>query len=141
MDIIGRWKVAKALYIDPETGANSWETPEALILDGRADEEYAMMMTSVFDFCEDGYVRAAMQIPEMISKEEIDEAVKAGEITLYDGNMMLLEEKAWKEENGKYYYDSGVDGTVGDEKVSPWIELTEEDGMIELMTFKLIRAE
>lgn len=141
MELIGKWRVAKMLYMDPETFTKKWETPEDLILAGKVDDEYSMLLISEYDFCADGTVNVAMPIPDEISKEEIDAAVSGGEICLYGDNMLLLETKSWKEENGRYYYDTGIEGSVGEETVSPWIEIVEEDGMIELMTLKLVRCD
>ena len=40
-------------------------------------------------------------------------------------------------ENGKYFYDTGMMGSALGEEVSPWAEIKEEDGLIELLMFRL----
>ncbi len=52
---------------------------------------------------------------------------------------MLLEEKAWKEENGKLFFDTGEKGDVLGEEVSSWKEIKEIEDGIEVETFRLVR--
>ena len=137
MDILGKWKVAKTLYIDQQTFDKSWESPSVLLESGKIDEEYASLLSAVYEFCSDGTVRIAMPIPDGVPQEDVDAAVKAGEITLCGDGMMLLETKQWKEENGKTFYDTGIKGTVFDEEVSSLEEIKEVDGLIELLTNRL----
>ena len=47
----------------------------------------------------------------------------------------------WKNEDGRILYNTGVEGEVLGEEVSPWIELEEKDGVIELQMMRLERAE
>ncbi len=54
---------------------------------------------------------------------------------------MIVEEHPWKEENGKYYYDSGIQGEVLGEPVSPWMEIQETEDGIEWMIYRLVKAE
>ena len=54
---------------------------------------------------------------------------------------MIVDQQAWKEENGKFYHDSGIHGEVLGEEVSPWMEITETDDGIELMLYRLVRDE
>ena len=63
------------------------------------------------------------------------------EIRLFDSRSMIVEEHPWKEEDGKYYYDSGIQGEVLGEPVSPWMEIQETEDGIEWMTYRLVKAE
>ena len=74
-------------------------------------------------------------------QEEIDRAAAAGQVQLFDNRTMIVDQKAWKEENGKFYHDSGIHGEVLGEEVSPWMEITETDDGIELMLYRLVRDE
>ena len=67
--------------------------------------------------------------------------LKAGKLKLKDG-MMVMDQKHWKEENGKIMADTGAEGEVFGEKVGPWEELKVVDGsMIEMMMYRLKKAE
>lgn len=61
-----------------------------------ADElkERRKMIGGQIAVCEDGKLYMLMPLPEGVSKEEVDKAVKAGVIKLYDG-MMTDDPKAW----------------------------------------------
>ena len=92
------------------------------------------------DFTEDGRVLNLAPLPDGVSQEEIDEAVKAGQIELYDGYMKLTEYN-WKTENGKNYLDTRIKGEVLGEEVSPWEEISVVDGRMETMTVRVAKAE
>ena len=61
-----------------------------------ADEmkERRQMIRGQIAVCEDGKLYMLMPLPEGVSKEEVDQAVQAGVIKLYDG-MMADDPKAW----------------------------------------------
>ena len=75
-----------------------------------------------------------MPLPEGVSKEEVDEAVKAGEIKLYDG-MMTDEPKAWEERNGELWLEVGEGMSE-----SGWVKLSDDDGHLLLMTIRYTKA-
>jgi len=56
--------------------------------------------------CEDGNLYMLMPLPDGVSKEEVDEAVKAGHIKLYDG-MITDEPKKWEERDGELWLEVG----------------------------------
>ena len=56
--------------------------------------------------CEDGKLYMLMPLPEGVSKEEVDKAVKAGVIKLYDG-MITDDPKAWEERDGELWLEVG----------------------------------
>ena len=80
-------------------------------------------------------------IPETVPQEEIDRAAAAGEVELCGSRTMVVERHPWKEENGKYYYDSGIQGEVMGEEFSPWMEIKETEDGIEWMICRLVKAE
>ena len=85
--------------------------------------------------CEDGKLYMLMPLPEGVSKEEVDKAVKAGVIKLYDG-MMTDDPKAWEERDGELWLEVG-EGMSED----GWVKLSDDDGKLRFMTTRYVRAE
>ena len=98
------------------------------------------MYSSFMEFTEDGRVLNLSPIPEDLSQEELDEVVENCEYELYEGYIKLAE-YSWKTENGKNYLDTRIKGEVLGEEVSPWIEIPVINGKIEIMTFRIAKAE
>ena len=101
-----------------------------------ADElkERRNMISGQIAVCEDGKLYMLMPLPEGVSKEEVDEAVKAGDIKLYDG-MMTDEPKAWEERNGELWLEVG-EGMSED----GWVKLSNDDGYLLFMTTRYTKA-
>ncbi|MBR2108707.1 MAG: hypothetical protein IJ932_01995 [Ruminococcus sp.] len=138
MDIKGLWKVDKILGFDDDFN-QIWKDAQAILNDSAADDDEKNMAKSVVEFGDDGIIKMMMPLPEGISQEEIDAAVAEGEIEV-SGDMMIAEKHPWKEEDGKIFFDSGIEGEAFGEEVSSWQEVTVTDNGIELFTFKLIKA-
>lgn len=102
-----------------------------------ADElkERRLMISSKIAVCEDGKLYMLMPIPEGVSKEEVDQAVEAGDIKLYDG-MMADEPKAWEEREGELWLEVG-EGMSED----GWVKLSDGDGQLLFMTIRYVKAE
>ena len=102
-----------------------------------ADElkERRQMIGGQIAVCEDGKLYMLMPLPEGVSKEEVDEAVKAGFIKLYDG-MMTDDPKAWEERDGELWMEVG-EGMSED----GWVKLSDDDGNLLFMTTRYVRAE
>ncbi len=49
------------------------------------------------------------------------------------------EKYAYKTENGKVYFNTGIKAEALGETISPWDEVKEEDGMLRLFTYRLVR--
>ena len=96
-----------------------------------ADElkERRNMIGGQIAVCGDGKLYMLMPLPEGVSKEEVDKAVKAGVIKLYDG-MMTDDPKAWEERDGGE--GMSEDG---------WVKLSDDDGNLLFMTTRYVRAE
>lgn len=139
MSLVGRWKIVEAISFN-ENFEQEWVPVETILADEDLDPQDKSMYSSVMDFTEDGRVLNLAPLPEGVSQEEIDEAVKAGQIELYDGYMKLTEYN-WKTENGKYYFDTHIKGEVLGEEVSSWMEIPIIDGKIEIMTFRIAKVE
>lgn len=102
-----------------------------------ADElkERRKMIGGQIAVCGDGKLYMLMPLPEGISKEEVDKAVKAGVIKLYDG-MMTDDPKAWEERDGELWLEVG-EGMSED----GWVKLSDDDGNLLFMTTRYVRAE
>jgi len=85
--------------------------------------------------CEDGKLYLLMPLPEGVSDEEVDQAVKAGEIQLYDG-MLTDGPRAWEERDGALWLEVG-EGMSED----GWIKISDDDGNLLLMTTQYVKAE
>ena len=101
-----------------------------------ADElkERRKMVGGQIAVCEDGKLYMLMPLPEGVSKEEVDEAVKAGIIKLYDG-MITDDPKAWEERNGELWLEVG-EGMSED----GWVKLSNDDGYLLFMTTRYTKA-
>ena len=139
MSLVGRWKIVEAIRFN-ENFEHEWVPIEEILADEELELGDKIMYSSFMDFTEDGRVLNLAPLPDGVSQEEIDEAVKAGQIELYDGYMKLTEYN-WKTENGKNYLDTRIKGEVLGEEVSPWIEIPVINGKIEIMTFRIAKAE
>ena len=102
-----------------------------------ADElkERRNMIGGQIAVCEDGKLYMLMPLPEGVSKEEVDKAVKAGVIKLYDG-MMTDDPKAWEERDGELWLEVG-EGMSED----GWAKLSDDDGNLLFMTTRYVRAD
>ena len=84
--------------------------------------------------CEDGNLYMLMPLPDGVSKEEVDEAVKAGHIKLYDG-MITDEPKKWEERDGELWLEVG-EGMSED----GWVKLS-EDGLLAFITTRYEKVQ
>ena len=102
-----------------------------------ADElkERRTMISGQIAVCEDGKLYMLMPLPEGVSKEEVDKAVKAGVIKLYDG-MMTDDPKAWEERDGELWLEVG-EGMSED----GWVKLSDDDGNLLFMTTRYTKAD
>ena len=102
-----------------------------------ADElkERRNMVGGQIAVCEDGKLYMLIPLPEGVSKEEVDKAVKAGVIKLYDG-MMTDDPKAWEERDGELWLEVG-EGMSED----GWVKLSDDDGYLLFLTIRYAKAE
>ena len=118
MDIIGKWRVGAMRRLG-ENGLE-WAPAETLLEEAKAeqDKDSIMLLDALYVFEPDGRVITAMKLPEGVSREEIEQAVAAGQIELYGEDRFTTgETQAWK------------------------LEVEEVDGAIELPLSRLVRAE
>lgn len=84
---------------------------------------------------EDGKLYMLAPLPEGVPQKEVDRAVAAGIIKLYDG-MMTDEPKAWEERNGELWLEVGM-GMSED----GWVKLSDDDGYLLFMSTRYAKAE
>lgn len=85
--------------------------------------------------CEDGRLYMLMPLPEGVSQAEVDEAVAAGYIKLYDG-MITDDPKNWEERDGQLWLEVGT-GMSED----GWVKLSDENGFLIFVTTRFVKAE
>ena len=102
-----------------------------------ADElkERRNMISGQIAMCEDGKLYMLMPLPEGVSKEEVDKAVKAGVIKLYDG-MMTDDPKEWEERDGELWLEVG-EGMSED----GWAKISDDDGRLVIMTTRYTKQD
>jgi len=138
MNIFGKWLVHDVITFD-EDGQEKHITADEInaMDDSEENADFKAMLNMVIVVSADA-MNTYLSIPE----EQIAEAKAEGlEVTEYGA---LLESRAIKEEDGAYFYDSGIDGEVGEEKVSPFVKLEpDEEGLLSIGggTIRLKRAE
>ena len=123
MDICGIWKVKEVRVPTPD--GEKVFTPDKPPTDERF-EGSAELMQYRTEFIEDGTHNTLMFVPE----EMREEAAKHGAVVREDG-YAAIESTVWKEENGKFYYDTKIEGEVLGEKVDSFAEIpVTEDGCL-----------
>jgi hypothetical protein len=140
-NLLGKWVVAETMQFNDETCKVEWVGIETILAKEDLDKDMIMLLDTQVVFQEDGTIDFFCPLPEGVSQAEIDAAIAAGQLKMKDG-MMVMQQKHWKEENGKIMTDTGAEGEVLGEKVGPWEELKELDGdRIEMMMYRLKKAE
>lgn len=129
MELIGKWKVRK-IFLISEDGIQLC-TPEEIPA-GKENDTYRQMCQMIFDFRPDGVVYQLMT-PEQFAQLDTGE-----ELRLLDG-MAIVEEHPWKEEDGAFYYHTGMEGDIGGDPVDPYEKLEpDEDGCLSMMAGLLL---
>lgn len=139
MNLEGIWTVKEVISFGDD-GA-FWRPLQECLADDTLADEMKMFFSCKFLFDTDGMLKLLSPIPDGVPQEEIERAAAAGQVQLYDSKTMIIEQYPYKEENGAYYYDSGIQGEVLGEKVSSWMKIEETEDGIEWMTYRLVKAE
>jgi hypothetical protein len=123
MDIRGIWKV-KEIRVPTPDGVKVF-TPDNPPQEERF-EGSAELMGYRTEFAEDGVLNTLMFVPEEMRQEAAKQGVEVRE----DG-YAAVESTVWKEENGKIYYDTKIEGEVLGEKADSFAEIpVTEDGCL-----------
>ena len=120
MDIRGIWKV-KEVHVPTPDGEKVF-TPDNPPED-EMFEEMAEMMQWRTEFADDGALNTLMLVPEEMKAE----AAKHG-VDVRDDGYAVIDSTQWEERDGKFFYDTKIEGEVLGEKVDPFIEIPVIDG-------------
>ncbi len=124
MNIIGKWKV-KELLIPTRNGMVSYTSDNPP--EGEIAEEAIMLLNNIIEFTEDGMMNTLMRVPE----DKLELAKSQGAVIDEDG-YAAIEQTTWKEQDGKFFYDTNVKGEVMGVEVDPFSEIpiTEEGCLV-----------
>ena len=120
MDIRGIWKV-KEVHVPTPDGEKVF-TPDNPPED-EMFEEMAEMMQWRTEFADDGALNTLMFVPEEMKAE----AAKHG-VDVRDDGYAVIDSTEWEERDGKFFYNTKIEGEVFGEKVDPFIEIPVIDG-------------
>ena len=120
MDIRGIWKV-KEVHVPTPDGEKVF-TPDNPPED-EMFEEMAEMMQWRTEFADDGMLNTLMFVPDEMKAE----AAKHG-VDVRDDGYAVIDSTEWEERDGKFFYDTKIEGEVLGEKVDPFIEIPVIDG-------------
>ena len=114
MKYIGKWEVSAALsFVD---GKIKWVTRE----EANSIEDFDLSLFSpIMEFAPDGTLNTLLFVPE-----EVREEAKKQGADIRENGYAVLESTVWKEEDGKFYYDTGIQGEVLGEKVDSFAEIS-----------------
>ncbi len=132
MDVLGFWKIKKVMMLGHD--GDPWKTVEEALSMESLDRDMKQFLEGRFLFDEEGKVKVLVPLPEGVTQEEVDQAVAQGIIELYGDDLMVGGAYLWKAEDGKVFVDSGFKGGEHD-----WCEVTETDGMLDFLIYKLVR--
>ena len=130
-------------YVTPEEYLNApmpyidENDPEAVEDEKRERRE---MMNMRLRICEDGNLYMVLPIPEGVSSEEVEEAVNAGEISLFEG-MICQGALPWEERNGEFWFDSGMEGDFCGEATDTWVNPIDENGLFTFVNMRFVKVE
>lgn len=97
----------------------------------REKMEMQRIADSVTEFTEDGRIVEWMKLPAGVPEEQVKAAIDAGQFEGAEDGYVYKTKSEWKQEDGKFFYDTKISGVVMGEKQSSWTELTEDaDGLI-----------
>ena len=81
------------------------------------------MMQWRTEFADDGMLNTLMFVPDEMKAE----AAKHG-VDVRDDGYAVIDSTEWEERDGKFFYNTKIEGEVFGEKVDPFIEIPVIDG-------------
>ena len=120
MDIRGIWKV-KEVHVPTPDGEKVF-TPDNPPEDEMFEEMAALMQWRT-EFADDGALNTLMFVPEEMKAE----AAKHG-VDVRDDGYAVIDSTQWEERDGKFFYNTKIEGEVFGEKVDTFIEIPVIDG-------------
>ena len=117
--IIGTYEIAKVMAVKGDelhafTKDEMFEYLTQQKESGAVDDDEIAENMRVFDarieFTPDGQILTLMKAPDGVTKQEIAEAIKEGEILGAKDGFIIMEKKCWKLDGDKYVYDTEDEG-------------------------------
>ncbi len=133
MNITGKWKI-KEFHLPSESGEVVF-TPETLP-DTEEYEDFAKMVSTRIEFTSDGLMNTLMPAPG-----ELAEMARQQGLTVRDDGFAVIESKPIKEQDGKYFIDTEIEGEFLGESVDSMEEIkVTPDGCL-LYSFDMLLLE
>lgn len=115
MDFIGKWKF-KGINMPTPDGTKFFTRETATEdMSDIFDEGEQMLL----EFCEDGTYNMIVEAVGEIAETAAEE----GYLIREDG-YAVVDTAKWEDRDGTIFYDSQAEGTIGDEEIDPFVELT-----------------
>ena len=123
MDFKGVWTVVSMKAFDMSSMEMVWKTIDQILLDQSEETRfYRMLACGAFVFEDESPLKIYCPVEgsDKIPEEEKKEAIESGHAQIIDGKLMMVQEMAWKEENGTLYVDNGEHGEILGEAIDPF---------------------
>lgn len=133
MDITGKWKIKEFRILSPD-GMQTF-TPQTLP-DSEDFEDFAKMIPMLIEFTPDGKLNTLVPV----WGDMIEEARNAG-LAVREAGFAVTDSTDWKESDGKFYYNTNIEGEFLGDVVDPFSEIKgTEDGCL-LYSFDMLLME
>ena len=133
MDITGKWKIKEFRILSPD-GMQTF-TPQTLP-DSEDFEDFAKMIPMLIEFTPDGKLNTLVPV----WGDMIEEARNAG-LAVREAGFAVTDSSDWKESDGKFYYNTNIEGEFLGDVVDPFSEIkVTEDGCL-LYSFDMLLME
>lgn len=133
MDITGKWKIKEFRILSPD-GMQTF-TPQTLP-DSEDFEDFAKMVPMLIEFTPDGKLNTLVPV----WGDMIEESRNAG-LAVREAGFAVTDSTDWKESDGKFYYNTNIEGEFLGDVVDPFSEIkVTEDGCL-LYSFDMLLME
>ena len=133
MDITGKWKIKEFRILSPD-GMQIF-TPQTLP-DSEDFEDFAKMIPMLIEFTPGGKLNTLVPV----WGDMIEEARNAG-LAVREAGFAVTDSTDWKESDGKFYYNTNIEGEFLGDVVDPFSEIkVTEDGCL-LYSFDMLLME
>lgn len=133
MDITGKWKIKEFRILSPD-GMQTF-TPQTLP-NSEDFEDFAKMIPMLIEFTPDGKLNTLVPV----WGDMIEEARNAG-LAVREAGFAVTDSTDWKESDGKFYYNTNIEGEFLGDVVDPFSEIkVTEDGCL-LYSFDMLLME
>ena len=133
MDITGKWKIKEFRILSPD-GMQTF-TPQTLP-DSEDFEDFAKMIPMLIEFTPDGKLNTLVPV----WGDMIEDARNAG-LAVREAGFAVTDSTEWKESDGKFYYNTNIEGEFLGDVVDPFSEIkVTEDGCL-LYSFDMLLME